>query len=471
MKKDKILIVDDDNTIRTTLSKILKEEKYSVFSKATAREGLGEVKKRDYDLVLLDLKLPDMDGLKLLEKIKKVIPDVCSIIITAYPEMDSAIDAVKKEVNDYITKPFDMDQVKNRIRKCLENKKLEKENIKLLSQLSLEKDKLTSILKMTKEMSSFRSIKKVCSYIIERGCELLRADKASVMLVYNNDLIIAASKGIEKNVAEKTSLKLGEAISGWVAQYGQPLLVKDIEQDVRFKSRKKEKYKSKSFLSLPMKIKKEIIGVLNFTDKRIDQGVFNDNDIKYASLLANHGAAVINNVKLYEELSNEAITDAVTGVLNHRYFKIYLDREINRAIRHSIPLSLIMIDIDQFKEYNDSFGHIMGDQALKLVAEVIKDCIRVSDILCRYGGDEFAIILPHTNLLSAMKVAEKLRKTVEVFNVHKDTNLKKMYMTLSLGIATYKKGYNNEEMIRQADQALYISKKSGRNMTTPAMNI
>lgn len=465
-KKIKILIVDDDKTICTTLAQILREEKYEVVAKETGKSALALLDKYDFNVIIVDLKLPDIDGLTLLEKVREKIPDIIGIVITAYPGADTAISALKKEVSDYIIKPFDVNQIKVTIRKSLERKMLERENRKLLSILTNDKENLTKILQIGRKMSSFRSVKKIANFLVEKSCELLKAEKGSLMLLEKDKLVIVASKGIDKKVAKTVSVKLGEAIAGWVAQYGKPLLVKDIEKEMRISSTRRQKYKSKSFLSLPLKVKGKVIGVVNVTDKIDENKIFNTNDLKYLSIIVNQGAAILENTMLYEKLANEAITDSITGVFNHRYFKIQLQREIKRSKRYSYPLSLIMIDIDYFKKYNDTYGHLMGDLTLKLIAEVLKDNIRTSDILCRYGGDEFVIILPHTNLLSAMNVAEKLRKTVENYNLYRggpNKSKKQIHLTISLGISAYRDGDTAEELIKQADQALYRAKKSGRN--------
>lgn len=160
-----------------------------------------------------------------------------------------------------------------------------------------------------------------------------------------------------------------------------------------------------------------------------------------------------------EKLAKLAITDGLTGVYNHRYFHERLTLEIERSLRSSLPLSLIMIDVDHFKEHNDRFGHLAGDQALKKVAELIKKGRRKNDAISRYGGEEFTVILPDTSIDDAKIVAEQMRARVQ-----RETKVDQQYISISLGVAVCPKhAKKTDELIRCADEALYRAKDKGRN--------
>jgi diguanylate cyclase (GGDEF)-like protein len=157
-----------------------------------------------------------------------------------------------------------------------------------------------------------------------------------------------------------------------------------------------------------------------------------------------------------------ASTDGLTGLNNHRTFQERLQQEIERARRFDTPLSLLMIDIDRFKKFNDTYGHTNGDEVLKIIARILKDNVRSIDFVARYGGEEFAVILPQVDLEGALVVAERIRRSAEnyelVFNGHKER------VTLSIGVATYPDDASNrEQLIDHADKALYLAKRTGRN--------
>ena len=169
-------------------------------------------------------------------------------------------------------------------------------------------------------------------------------------------------------------------------------------------------------------------------------------------------------VKLYRIKEQEAITDGLTNVFNYRFFQSQFEREIVRSDRHSKHFSVAMIDIDNFKIYNDSQGHLNGDEALKLIAKTLLENIRKSDTLARYGGDEFVMILPELDKQQSKSLAEKLCTVIGKTKVPRKISSRKMNLTVSLGISTFPEdGRTEEELLKKADEALYQAKDLGRN--------
>ena len=162
------------------------------------------------------------------------------------------------------------------------------------------------------------------------------------------------------------------------------------------------------------------------------------------------------------KLQNLAITDGLTKLQNSRHFYNQLSMEVGRSNRYNHPLSLLLLDIDHFKGYNDNYGHLEGDRVLVRIAQVIKSCLRTMDSAYRYGGEEFTIILPETNAKEALIVAERLRSAVEAetFGPSPGTPVK---VTISVGVTEYAKNENKSDFVHRADQAMYGSKESGRN--------
>ena len=170
--------------------------------------------------------------------------------------------------------------------------------------------------------------------------------------------------------------------------------------------------------------------------------------------------------KAKAKLRKLAVTDGLTGLFNYRAFKRQLHLEISRSKRFGLPVSLLMMDIDHFKVYNDHFGHPNGDRVLKLFARLLYENVRDVDCLSRYGGEEFVLILPGTEKKSARIVAEKLRKLVEQFSFPLEKNLPKGRVTMSVGVASFPQDtQDEEELIRSTDKALYKAKNTGRNRT------
>jgi diguanylate cyclase (GGDEF)-like protein len=223
-----------------------------------------------------------------------------------------------------------------------------------------------------------------------------------------------------------------------------------------------------SFLSLPLKLPPDhIIGVLNLHRKQIE--AFSASEITRLSHLANHVASVIDKMLIFHQTKLLSITDPLTGIYNRRYFDERFTREMTRAVRYKRALSLLMIDIDHFKKYNDTLGHLMGDVALKRVACLLENKIRRADILARYGGEEFVVLLPEIQIKNARIVAEKLRAAVEYEKFDGEEKLPNKNVTISIGVASLSKHVvAADELIRLADEALYAAKRAGRNCVCEA---
>jgi diguanylate cyclase (GGDEF)-like protein len=166
-----------------------------------------------------------------------------------------------------------------------------------------------------------------------------------------------------------------------------------------------------------------------------------------------------------ERLKMLSITDELSGLFNHRFFYQCLEKEVDRARRYKIPLSLVIIDLDDFKKYNDSWGHPQGDRALALAASVLKDTVRTTDIVARYGGEEFAIILPQTNLMDAKQICERIREALAQTPVPTLSGVTEP-LTASFGVVAREPSMTASELVAEADKILYFAKSSGKNLVT-----
>ncbi len=209
---------------------------------------------------------------------------------------------------------------------------------------------------------------------------------------------------------------------------------------------------------VPLMSKGEINGIIVLGD-RINDEEFNESEVEYILNIVSLAGIAINNARLYEM----ATTDMMTKLKIHHYFQTILVEEINRSAKYNRPLSLIMADIDNFKDFNDTYGHVAGDEILRNVATIINDSIRLIDIGARYGGEEFAVILPKTDINEAIIVAERIRSAVESSLLR--FNEEVLNVTISVGVAQYDMATDNnkQKFIERSDRALYNSKKEGRN--------
>ncbi len=218
--------------------------------------------------------------------------------------------------------------------------------------------------------------------------------------------------------------------------------------------------KMHSYLGIPLIQGKEVIGILSTISKSID--AFNQKQIRLLETIASQISITLQNVKMYERMKELAIIDELTGIYNRRFFYLAANKEIERAVRYGKNLSLILIDIDHYKDVNDHFGHMAGDKVLQKLTQVIQKELRSSDVFSRYGGEEFLILLSDTDGEAAAFVAERIRATVE--NLHVNYNEEEISVTVSLGVTQITAERNTlQELIAIVDQALYGAKQKGRN--------
>lgn len=249
------------------------------------------------------------------------------------------------------------------------------------------------------------------------------------------------------------------------------LLVRDFDEyerlhNVHVEHPYSERYSSKSCIIVPMLAGDRVVAVLNLADKR--NGTFFDevNDLPPMEQLSVLVGAAIRNYQLFQEVRNQARTDSMTGFINHQAFFEELEREMLRVRRYQGALSLIMTDVDNFKLFNDLYGHQVGDFILKETARVIRLNVRDTDVPARYGGDEFAVILSQTDLEHARMVAERIRQTVDSQTFTCEDKV--LSLSLSIGVAQYEPGMSVTEFVGEVDKALYLAKDRGRNRVAVA---
>jgi len=273
--------------------------------------------------------------------------------------------------------------------------------------------------------------------------------------------ISVSQKGAMRvNIKEKK----GDIYDQWVIKTMRPLLVSDTSNDFRFDEAKVAAGRSsavRSLMTVPLMIGDKAIGIL-----RVDSphaGLFLSDDIRLLDTIADVGAVAIENAQLYEKIEDMAIHDSLTGLFLRRYLLERLTQEISRHMRANQPLCFLMIDLDNFKSYNDQYGHPAGDIVLRTVGQVLAGTFSAAgDFVCRYGGEEFAVILPNCPKEKGMTAAENVRQKMAGQTVL--LRRQETKVTVSVGVAAFPRDAKlKEELIAKADQALYRAKMAGRN--------
>lgn len=315
-----------------------------------------------------------------------------------------------------------------------------------------------SLTQMGNIFESTHDLDKLLESVLAVVSGTLEFSSASVMFIdwTKGELYTKAAK----NVPGELKLKLGEGIAGWAAQSGNPVFFRE-DRKGAFTLPSPLEPKAGCIASVPLMSGDRIIGVLNgYCEKQC----CTERHFKALCQLAAQAAVAIDNILLQEKVQQMAITDELTGIYNRRHSLERCGIEIKRASRFSHPLSILMIDIDFFKNLNDTYGHLKGDLVLHQIAQTVKGCLREIDITGRYGGEEFLVILPETDTNGAKQVAEKIRSSIEANSFGEDGISPVVHLTVSIGVATYpEQGADSLALIKSADIAMYQGKEQGRN--------
>ncbi|MBI5198976.1 MAG: sensor domain-containing diguanylate cyclase [Nitrospirae bacterium] len=352
---------------------------------------------------------------------------------------------------------------------------LRQENKELRDALKQLKKELSFFINVGKTLTSTLELDKVLDIIMDNVQKLVRSEAWSLLLLdeERNDIYFAITKGKQPEGLQGLRLPMGEGIPGWVAENGCPLMVKDVSKDSHFSGYFKNVNKElipKSVLCVPIINKRKTIGVLEIINKK-DGTPFTKKDMELMLKLADQAAIAIERSNLYQRMANLAITDDLTKLFNLRYLYRALDIEVKRCKRYHSTFAVVFLDLDSFKLVNDRHGHLLGSKTLVEVASILVNILRDVDIIARYGGDEFVIVLPHTTVEMACKIAERIQSDINNHVFLREDGLA-LKITASFGIAGYPEHAKDEiELLKLSDQAMYMAKSLGKNKVVLASEL
>lgn len=458
----RILVVDDDPSICDTLTTMLQFKGFETDVAKNGHEALERARAEQPDLVLLDVMMPEMDGLTVCRAMKsdESLRDVRILMLTARNGRQDVVQALEAGASDYVTKPFFIDELVARIRTNLEVKRYH--------------DDLAAMLRITQAVSSSLDIDKVLFTIVCELADVVKSDRASLIKIVDEDSGYVVSTVDDPNL-RNLQIDLNDYPEIQKANADRTVVVIDdshadpITEDVaeRIPARK-------SIVIVPLEVQHEELGRYVLLSSRRHRP-YGDHEVKFARVVASAAANGLANAALFEqsEIDNQRLTrlantDDLTMLYNHRHFYQRLEDEFKRAERYGSDLSLILLDLDHFKQVNDTLGHQKGDAVLRELATVLHRTIRETDVLARYGGEEFAVLLPETNLSGAFQQAERLRRQIKA---HYFEALQGRPLTISCGVACLpfsQEGFRaprhrQDALIAWADQALYTAKRGGRD--------
>ena len=478
-----ILIVDDIPDNLAILSRILKERGYSVRPAINGQLALKAARHVPPDLILLDIMMPGMDGYEVCRQLKsdERTRDIPILFISALDETLNKLKAFQSGGVDYVIKPFEAQEVLARVETHLAIRQmqtqLQHQNVQLQQEIQERKRMEQALRQYSRELVLFNEMSsrlQTCrteqdTYVIIADiCQkLFPSDSGYIAMMQNSDTTCREVAAWGDYVATFRDFEPGACPA---LQQAHPPSASSAASGYRCPHLQESSNNPSRCLAIPISTTTQTLGILALITKHTESSVPNeaeeDEDLEKKWMLANgiieHYALVLTNLRLRETLRVEAIRDPLTGLFNRRYMEESLRREAQRADRNSTSIGIIMIDIDHFKKLNDSFGHEAGDIMLRHLGTLLSNNIRGGDIACRYGGEEFLLILPEVRLDVVSQRAQELLSQIRALNIVYQKM--RFSITVSIGIATYPgHGETVQQVVIAADMALYQAKRQGRD--------
>jgi diguanylate cyclase (GGDEF)-like protein len=327
-------------------------------------------------------------------------------------------------------------------------------------------ERLSLFHEVGKALASTLDLQKILQTIMEKISDLLQPDTWSLLMLDDKteELYFEIAIGAGANKLKDVRLKLGEGIAGWVAQTGEPVLVEDVRKDSRFASKFDDltQTDTRSVICVPIRGREKVLGVIELINC-LGRESFRLEDIPILKNLADYAAIALENARYVQVIRELTITDDCTALYNARHLHFVLDAEIYRSSRYNYEFSVIFVDLDHFKQVNDTHGHLVGSKLLWMIGDLIKGNLRLIDYAFRYGGDEFVVLLPQTSKISALRVVRRVRDLLNssTFFTEEGLNIK---LTASFGVASFPAdARTRKDILRLADEAMYLVKNTTRD--------
>ena len=335
-----------------------------------------------------------------------------------------------------------------------------------VAELKRQVERLSLFHEVGRTLASTLDLQKILQTIMEKISDFLQPDTWSLLMLdeATQELYFEIAIGAGANKLKDVRLKVGEGIAGWVAAKGEPVLVEDVRKDPRFITKVDEltQIETRSVVCVPIKGREKVLGVIELINC-LGRESFRKEDIPILKNLADYAAIALENARYVQRITELTITDDCTALYNARHLHFVLDAEIYRSNRYNYEFSVIFIDLDHFKQVNDTHGHLVGSKLLWMIGDLIKGHLRLIDYAFRYGGDEFVVLLPQTSKENALMVVRRIRDLLNstVFFTEEGLNIK---VTASFGLASFPNdARTRKEILRMADEAMYLVKNTTRD--------
>jgi len=463
MKSQKILIVDDDNSMRQIIKDALGGQ-FTVFEAKHGHEAVRLADTMQPDLVILDIELPGLSGIDVCKRLKATThtKNIPVILISSQSRKEQIVIGLQAGADDYLTKPINPDEVLSRVNAHLNYKSFYK---------GLERADLRLLLELYDSISVLRNPMKILDMVVKKVADIVGVDRCSIVGINdNNEFTVKASNDLDIQEEIKLDLKRYPEIQK-AHDTRKAVVVNDTIKDPLMEPVREqmEQRGLNSIFVIPIVKKDSVIGTLFLgTATKLPDGI-SDRVYGLCHLVANISANVLESAILFESMKtakgifeDQETRDGLTRLHSHRFFYNKLEKEFSRTLRYKTPLSLLFIDIDDFRKINDKYGHLRGDEVLKQIACVIRDIVRDSDVAARYSGEEFSVLLPNTDAKGALVLAKRISSQIKDMKIG---GINGEQVTVSVGLSTSEGGKNEpfDQMVQCAEQAMLKAKEGGKN--------
>lgn len=465
-QKKKILIVEEDS-YRLLLKETL-WDKYIVFDTSESSEALSLAKENQPDLIILDVEMSRQEGIKLCQALKEEesLREVPILLTTSQTSKEEAIIGLKAGGSDFITKPLYLQAVVARIEAHLRTHE---------DYADLEHKDMLMLLELSETISVTKNPTDILRLIVNKISKLIDVTRCSVVGVNKGKkIIVKASSDLVKNREISLDINKYPEIRRSIATK-QTVIVNDVKNDPLMAPVQKylDSVECNSIIVIPLIKKESVIGTFFLRTASHLKGGISHRIHRLCQMVANIAANALENAILFESvkttqeyLEGMAIQDDLTKTYNRQYFYQLLNREVKRIESYESPLSLIFFGVDDFKCINDTYGHAQGDKVLVQIGYLLKNFARKSDAPARFGGDEFALILPNTAADGALKLANRLLLNIRNASIE---GLDGKSISTSVGVATCTSTtISVDDLVKLADDAMYQSKSLGKGRVSQA---
>jgi len=443
---ERILIIEDDRFFRETFSDLLKMDGYEVDCAPGGGEGLEKLAGSRYDLVITDLIMPGIDGMEVLSRVKESNPDIDVIMVTGNTDLDSAIFALKHGARDYLLKPVNPDEFRHSVALCIQQRRLLNENEEL--------KKMVSLFQVSQTIAGCLELERIYHLMVEAVAREVGVGRYLGFFQADNQLELKEVRGFSSESAEYYRKVVLAMLPGKppgshrIETVALPVEAGNAHQEACL---------------IYVCNRERLHGVIvlfnevgrRFPDIRLER--------KNILFLLEQSSQAFENAETHSRAKDMLFIDDLSGLFNHRYLDIALNQELKRAQRYASHLAVLFLDIDSFKTVNDTYGHLVGSQVLRETGLLVQKTVREIDVVIRYGGDEFTIILVETKCEIACMIAERIRQQIEahVFMAPEGYNIR---LTCSIGFACCPEDtLSKYELLEMADKAMYAGKSIGKN--------